>query len=248
MNDRIKRAADAENEVHDLDAFEDFGRCVLTPIARFPAQIAQGLVDVLAKVVQDGHSVVRNCMDDSDGITRAQRFEEGEVLMLSPPNDQFTADRYLMDFYDTRDRDLCSRMHLHTGMRYVRMMTGIETHIRVSTLSEPIVGRVSSGHVIELKQLEDELMVESGIPHRRFNTIIPPCTWVDMQIPRGTAHQFNALGPNAVIDTVHPEESIELFRESVSRINMMAQTVFLEDEQAASSSCDLLKEDKKYSE
>ncbi|ATB36154.1 hypothetical protein CYFUS_001568 [Cystobacter fuscus] len=37
-----------------------------------------------------------------------------------------------------------------------------------------------------------------------------------MQIPRGVSHQFNAVGPHAVIDSVHPEESIETLREGMS--------------------------------
>ncbi|WP_245814162.1 hypothetical protein [Cystobacter ferrugineus] len=55
--------------------------------------------------------------------------------MLAPPFEGYFADRYLMDFYDTRERGICSRMHLHTGLRFVRMMTGPDTTIRVSSLS-----------------------------------------------------------------------------------------------------------------
>ena len=58
-----------------------------------------------------------------------------------------------------------------------------------------------------------------------------------MQIPRGVSHQFNAIGPHAVIDSVHPEESIEVFRERMSGFRMMAQTVFLADDLADASTC-----------
>ncbi|WP_207892287.1 hypothetical protein [Streptacidiphilus pinicola] len=180
-----------------------------------------------------------NKTPDADGIVRAQQFEEGDVLMLTPPNDSFAADRYLMDFYDIRTKDLCSRMHLHTGMRYVRIMTGQETTIRISTLSEPKILPQASGETIVLATFIDEVVDENEAPRTRFNAVVPPCTWVDMQIPRGTAHQFNAIGKNAVIDTVHPEESIEIFREQAKRINMMAQTIFLESQQEPGGSCDL---------
>jgi hypothetical protein len=58
-----------------------------------------------------------------------------------------------------------------------------------------------------------------------------------MQIPRGVSHQFNAHGPHAVIDSVHPEESIETFRERMTGYKMMAQTIFLADEQPEAASC-----------
>ena len=46
---------------------------------------------------------------------------------MEPPFDGYFADRSLMDFYDVRAHDLCSRIHLHTGLRFVRMMTGPDT-------------------------------------------------------------------------------------------------------------------------
>ncbi|HEX7303508.1 hypothetical protein [Lentzea sp.] len=58
-----------------------------------------------------------------------------------------------------------------------------------------------------------------------------------MQIPRGVSHQFNAVGPNAVIDPVHPEESIEALREGMSDCRMMAQTIFLAEEKSSSETC-----------
>lgn len=58
-----------------------------------------------------------------------------------------------------------------------------------------------------------------------------------MQIPRGVSHQFNAVGEHAVIDSVHPEESVETFREKMTGYRMMAQTVFLADVLPASDTC-----------
>ena len=69
--------------------------------------------------------------------------------------------------------------------------------------------------------------------------IVPPCSWVDMQIPRGVSHQFNANGPQAVIDSVHPEESIETFREQMSGYKMMAQTIFLAEDRPPKEACEL---------
>ncbi|MFC1412985.1 hypothetical protein ACEZCY_08725 [Streptacidiphilus sp. N1-12] len=237
MNERLKNSPDAENEIHRMNSFEDLGLCVITPVVRLDDHVAQGIVDSLAKVVRDGHKMGSNNTPDADGIVRAQQFEEGDVLMLTPPNDSFAADRYLMDFYDVRTKDLCSRMHLHTGMRYVRIMTGRETSVRISTLSRPRIMPQASGEKITLTTFVDEVEGEEGTPRTRFNAVVPPCSWVDMQIPRGTAHQFNAVGQNAVIDTVHPEESIELFRERAKRVNMMAQTIFLETDQESGDSC-----------
>jgi hypothetical protein len=58
-----------------------------------------------------------------------------------------------------------------------------------------------------------------------------------MQIPRGVSHQFNADGPNAVIDSVHPEESIETLREGMSGYRMMAQTIFLAEDRLPAGTC-----------
>ncbi|WP_405401125.1 hypothetical protein [Streptomyces sp. NBC_01104] len=240
MNDRLKNSPDAENEVHGLTSFEDDGQCVITPVISLDEETAQGVVEALSNLVQDGHRKAANSTPDVDGIVRAQHFEEGDVLMLTPPNDGFAADRYLMDFYDVGTKDLCSRMHLHTGMRYVRIMTGKCTRVRISTLTEPKILTKATGEKVVLATFVDEITDEEGRARVRFNAVVPPCTWVDMQIPRGTSHQFNAIGKNAVIDTVHPEESIELFREQVKRINMMAQTIFLEAEQESGDSCVLL--------
>ncbi|MEU8678275.1 hypothetical protein [Streptomyces sp. NPDC048560] len=238
MSDRLKNSPDAENEVHGLNSFEDDGQCVITPVVSLDEETAQGVVEALSKIVQDGHEAASNSAPDADGIVRAQQFEEGDVLMLTPPNDNFAADRYLMDFYDVRTKDLCSRMHMHTGMRYVRIMTGKCTRVRISTLAEPKILTKVVGEKVVIATFVDEIADENGRKRARFNAVVPPCAWVDMQIPRGTSHQFNAIGKNAVIDTVHPEESIEIFREKVKRINMMAQTIFLEAEQEPGDACD----------
>jgi hypothetical protein len=43
--------------------------------------------------------------------------------------------------------------------------------------------------------------------------------------------------PNAVIDSVHPEESLEVLREGMSGFRMMAQTIFLAKDKATSADC-----------
>ncbi|MFD0501221.1 hypothetical protein [Streptomyces rhizosphaericus] len=157
--------------------------------------------------------------------------------MLEPPFPGFFADRYLMDFYDTAARDICSRMHLHTGLRFVRMMTGPDTTIRVSSLS-PITVRPPTGRFAPLSCFADDLPgTPDGVRRERHNVIVPPNAWVDMQIPRGVSHQFNAVGPNAVIDSVHPEESIETLREGMSGYRMMAQTIFLARDRGPAATC-----------
>jgi len=242
QTDTLKRDSEAENEVHDLDTFTDLGTCVVTPIARFPEEIALGVVTVLSQVVKNGHARPENHRRDEEGIIRAQVFEEGEVFMTEAPFDGFSADRYLMDFYDVEERDICSRMHYHTGMRFVRMMTGPGTEIRVSALTPLHVAQRVPQHGIDLPQFEDVVPQPDDAspdeePVKRHNLVVPECSWVDMQIPRGTSHQFNAIGPHAVIDTIHPEESIEIFREHIAKINMMAQTIFLEEENPHADSC-----------
>ena len=158
--------------------------------------------------------------------------------MLEPPFEGFFADRYLMDFYDTAERDICSRMHLHTGLRFVRMMTGPETTIRVSSLSPITVRPAAAGWTGPLRAFTDALPgTPTGVHRDRHNVIVPPNAWVDMQIPRGVSHQFNAVGPNAVIDSVHPEESIETLREGMSGYRMMAQTIFLAKDKSPATTC-----------
>jgi hypothetical protein len=145
-----------------------------------------------------------------------------------------------MDFYDVTDRGICSRMHLHTGLRFVRMMTGPGTYIRVSSLT-PL--RIT--HVAGVTSYIPETFTDAhpDVPdghHRdRYNLVIPENSWADMQVPRGVSHQFNAHGPHAVIDSVHPEESIETFREQMTGYRMTAQTIFLADERPPAHTCQL---------
>jgi hypothetical protein len=238
MADRMKRLPDHEDEVHEISGFHDRGQNRVTAVARFPDEVALAIVDTLAKVVRDAHGSDVATKPDADGITRAQRFEEGDVYMLASPFDGFFADRYLMDFYDVEQRDICSRMHLHTGLRFVRMMTGPGTRIRVSSLSPFSVTAVPGVSPFPLEQFEDVQPAEAGEEERtRYNLVVPENSWVDMQIPRGVSHQFNAVGPNAVIDSVHPEESIETFRENISGYKMMAQTIFLAKDRPPAESC-----------
>ncbi|AUG77881.1 hypothetical protein CFP65_3073 [Kitasatospora sp. MMS16-BH015] len=234
----MKYQPDDENEVHDVVGFRDPSRNRVTPVVRFPPAVALAVVEALAGVVRQAHRTPEATTADADGIVRAQTFEEGDVYMLAPPFDGYFADRYLMDFFDVEERDICSRMHLHTGLRFVRMMTGPGTRIRVSSLSPFVIGEVPGVTPFTPPMFEDDLPgTPPGVTRRRYNLVVPENSWVDMQVPRGTSHQFNAIGPHAVIDSVHPEESVETFRESMSRYRMMAQTIFLADEKSDASSC-----------
>lgn len=237
-DDRLKVHADDENEIHDVLAFQDAGACRVTPVARFAPEVAEVIIRTLQGVVRDAHDREDARTPDADGIVRAQRFEEGDVYMLEKPFDGFFADRYLMDFYDVTDRGICSRMHFHTGLRFVRMMTGPGTVIRVSSLTPLQVAPAAAGFGAALHSFVDLLPdVPGDAEVDRHNVIVGENSWVDMQIPRGTSHQFNALGPLAVIDSVHPEESIETFREQMSGYKMMAQTIFLAEDLPDAASC-----------
>ncbi|WP_189106407.1 hypothetical protein [Streptomyces camponoticapitis] len=234
----MKREANAENEVHDVAEFRDAARNVVTPVLQLPPDIALAVVTAFTKVVRDAKRSESATTTDKDGITRFQTFEEGDVYMLEAPFDDFFADRYLMDFYNVEERGVCSRMHMHTGLRFVRMMTGPDTRIRVSSLSPFETTGVTGVTPFTLRCFEDTLPdTPPGVVRTRFNLVVPPCSFVDMQIPRGVSHQFNAVGEHAVIDSVHPEESVETFREKMTGYRMMAQTVFLADELPASDTC-----------
>lgn len=235
---RMKHEANAENEVHDVAEFTDAAKNVVTPVLQLPADIALAVVNAFTKVVRDAKRSTAATTADNDGITRFQTFEEGDVYMLEAPFDDFFADRYLMDFYNVEERGVCSRMHMHTGLRFVRMMTGPDTRIRVSSLSPFEITGVTGVTPFTLRSFEDSLPdTPPGVVRTRYNLVVPPCSFVDMQIPRGVSHQFNAVGEHAVIDSVHPEESVETFREQMSGFKMMAQTVFLADELPASDTC-----------
>lgn len=234
----MKLDPDNEDEVHDPLTHRDPDRNRITPLIRLSSLAATELVSKLAGIVRSAHAHYGSRRPDEDGVTRAQTFEEGDVYMIAKPFDEYPPDRYLMDFYNVRDRGICSRMHLHTGTRFVQMMTGPQTTIRVSSLSPFDVRRVAGVHGWQLDEFEDDLPdTPGGVQITRYNAIVPECSIVYMQVPRGTSHQFNAIGPYAVIDSVHPEESIEIFREHMSGLRMMAQTLFLAEDLPDSSTC-----------
>lgn len=235
---RMKQAPDAENEIQDVRTFSDTGRCRVTPVAQFEPDVARAITDTLMSLVRRAHNSPVATSGDEQGIVRAQEFEEGDVFMLESPFEGYFADRYLMDFYNVEERDICSRMHLHTGLRFVRMMTGPDTVIRTSSLSQFEVTHVEGVTDFQLELFTDPLPdAPADGPQTRYNVIVPPNSWVDVQIPRGVSHQFNAIGPHAVIDSVHPEESIETLREQMSGFKMMAQTVFLAESRPSADSC-----------
>jgi hypothetical protein len=237
-DETMKFDPDDANEVHDLATFKDPDQNVITPVLQLPPEVMQPFVEAFIRIVRAGHENEACNAPDEDGVTRAQIFEEGDVYMLEKPFDGYFADRYLMDFYNVRDRGICSRMHLHTGLRFVRMNTGIDTVIRVSSLSPFKIATVPGVHGFALETFEDQLPdTPDGLEVTRYNAVVPPCSIVDMQVPRGVSHQFNAIGPNALIDSVHPEETIETFREKMSGLKMMSQTIFLAEELPDSDTC-----------
>ncbi|MFI5907238.1 hypothetical protein [Dactylosporangium sp. NPDC051541] len=238
MTETLKHTPDDENEIQDVLAFRDQGRCHATPVATFPPEVALAVVSTLMGIVRRAHASQAATRPGDEGIVRAQVFEEGYVYMLEAPFEGYFADRYLMDFYDVRERGICSRMHLHTGLRFVRMMTGPDTIIRVSSLSPFNVTMVDGVTPFVPEQFTDDLPdVPDGARLTRHNLVVRENSWVDLQIPRGVSHQFNAIGPNAVIDSVHPEESIETLRERMSGYRMMAQTIFLAEDLPLAESC-----------
>lgn len=237
MTERLKSDPDSTNEVHELAEFTDQEACRLTPVTTLDPRSAQAVVDALGKMVRAAHGSGVAGVPDREGIVRAQTFEEGDVYMLESPFTGFFADRYVMDFYDASSRGICSRMHFHTGLRFVRMMTGNDTCIQVSSLSPlKILDGPAGSEPIEIESFTDQLPDSLG-ESTRYNAIVPPNTWADLQIPRGTSHQFNAFGPNAIIDSVHPEESIETLREEMSGFRMMAQTIFLGADSPSADLC-----------
>ncbi|WP_245814165.1 hypothetical protein [Cystobacter ferrugineus] len=235
---RMKQVPDHEDEVLDLERHQDPGRNRITPVVQLPPEVALTVVTALAGLVRRAHRREHESPTPPRALKEAQSFEEGDVFMLAPPFEGYFADRYLMDFYDTRERGICSRMHLHTGLRFVRMMTGPDTTIRVSSLS-PLTVRSRPDWTTPLHAFVDRLPdTPEGVHRERYNVVVPPNCWVDMQIPRGVSHQFNAVGPHAVIDSVHPEESIETLREGMSGYRMMAQTIFLAEHRSSAATCE----------
>jgi hypothetical protein len=240
MSDKMKASADYEDEWRRVEDHVDGDRNRMTPVIQFPPEVARAVVEGLTELVREGHRQEELDPTPDGEIRRAQQFEEGDVYMLESPFEGFFADRYLMDFYDVQQRDICSRMHMHTGLRFVRMMTGPGTTIRVSSLSPIDILGTPNWTGKPLVTFVDELPVtdDSGsAPQVRYNAVVPENTWVDLQVPRGVSHQFNAVGPNAVIDSVHPEESIETLREGMSGYKMMAQTIFLAKTKSPASTC-----------
>lgn len=237
----MKHNPEDEDEVHDVVNFVDPARNVVTPIAQWEPDVALAVTTTLQNLVRAAHATPEATTPGADGITLAQTFEEGDVFMSSPPFDGYFADRYLMDFYNVDERGICSRMHLHTGLRFVRMMTGPDTVIRVSSLSPFVMNTVAGVTPFEPEEFIDDLPdTPDGFQRDRYNLVLPANSWMDMQVPRGVSHQFNAIGPNAVIDSVHPEESIETFREKMPGFKMMAQTIFLADDLPDSATCSIL--------
>ena len=235
---RMKKDPESENEVAQLDEFRDAGRCRVTPMVHLSPSTAPEIVDKFTRMVRTAHATRYACEPNDDGIVRAQRFEEGDVYMVECPFDGYESDRYLMDFYNIRDRGVCSRMHIHTGTRMVRMMTGPQTEIRVSSLS-PFEVDFVEGITPFMPRLMADLLPDDAGKRTRFNVVVPENSWLDVQIPRATSHQFNAVGDHAVIDSVHPEESVEMFRENMSDYKMLAQTIFLATERPNARACDL---------
>ncbi|MFD8999550.1 hypothetical protein ACFV0T_00960 [Streptomyces sp. NPDC059582] len=234
----MKKNPDDENEVRPGEDHQDTQLNRVTPVARFEPHVALAVVSTLASLVQRGHALEGARPTPPGELQRAQLFEEGHVYLLEPPFEGYFADRYLMDFYDVRSRDLCSRMHIHTGLRFVRMMTGPRTAIRVSSFSPMSVGPSIGWTGGDLQTFADDCPGTADEPPRtRYNVVVPENSWVDMQIPRGVSHQFNADGPHAVIDSVHPEESIETLREAMSGYRMMAQTIFLAEQRSTGETC-----------
>ncbi|MFG1858457.1 hypothetical protein ACGFJT_41960 [Actinomadura geliboluensis] len=238
MSESIKVDPDATDEVWPLGTFQDRERCIVTPVALFDPVAALAVVEAVAGIVRRAHGVPAAGERGKDGVVRAQQFEEGQVYMLAAPAPGFCADRYLMDFYDVGERGMCSRMHLHTGLRFVRLMTGPQTEILVSSLSPFQLCWVEGVTPFQPEQFTDDLPdPPPGEEHHRYNLIVPPNAWVDLQIPRATSHQFNASGRYAVADSVHPEEDLEVGRERMGGRVMAAQTVFLADTRPSAASC-----------
>lgn len=238
MDKLMKINPDDENEIQDIANFTDPAQNVITPVMKLSPHLAQAIVEEFQGIVRKSSQSQIATTPDEDGITRFQQFEEGDVYMLEKPYEGYFADRYIMDFYNVEERGICSRMHIHTGLRFVRMMTGPNTQIRVGSLSPFKITNIEGVTPFVPETFEDILPdTPEGVEKVRYNLIVPENSFVDMQIPRGVSHQFNAIGKYAAIDSVHPEESIETFREKMSGFKMMAQTIFLTEDRPEKSSC-----------
>ncbi|AQY21348.1 hypothetical protein [Riemerella anatipestifer] len=242
MEKLMKINPDSENEIHDIAGFQDSNFNVVTPIMKLPAEVARVVVSEFQQIVRNASVSEQANAPDEDGIVRYQTFEEGEVYMAEKPFEEYFSDRYIMDFFNVEERGICSRMHIHTGLRFVRMMTGPGTQIRVGSLEPFEITNIKGVTPFQPEVFEDILPdTPEGVEKIRYNLIVPENSFVDMQIPRGVSHQFNAIGEYAAIDSVHPEESIETFREKMSGFKMMAQTIFLTEDRPELESCALKK-------
>jgi hypothetical protein len=236
--DQMKVQPDYEDESYDVTRHMDESTNVITAVAQFPTEVIMPIIDKFTQLVRTGHEIEKRDPTPAGMLKRAQEFEEGDVYMLEAPYEGYFADRYVMDFYDVEERDICSRMHIHTGLRFVRIMTGIDTTVRISSLTPFSILKSPVWGDTEITEFIDDLPdVPDGRQVNRYNAVVPPNSWVDMQVPRGQSHQFNAVGPNAVIDSVHPEESIEVLRENMSGYKMMAQTIFLAEVRPHADTC-----------
>jgi hypothetical protein len=240
----MKLSADDENEVEDVIGFLDGGIPQVTPVLQLPPDVALSVVEAMANIVRRAHKLAEATDAPTSMKSRAQKFEEGDVFLLESAYDNYEASRYVMDFYDVDDADICSRMHFHTGTRMVRIMTGPDTQLRIGSLTRFSLPDLGDAVPFRLRYFEDEVPeTPPGTSRRRHNLVVPPNSWVDMQIPKHVAHQFNAIGPHAVIDTIHPEESSETSREEMSDFKMMAQTIFLAKDLPAAETCNQLPDD-----
>ncbi len=208
---------------HDIYNHVDKASVIITPIVQLAPAVAKGVTDAVKVRVQKLHADPENLEPNKNGHTIAQKFEEGDVAMAVPPGKGFSADMYLMDFYDGRVRDICARMHMHTGERFVTIYTGPETEIVIASMSR-----------MTLNGAAPESQYESTVPGsegkvQSFNYRVPENSVVAVQIPTMVSHSFNAIGPNAVILSTHIEELVELDREKLVQPDMNKQTIFLQN-------------------
>lgn len=239
--DHMKVQPDYEDESYDVTRHQDESTNVITAVAQFPTEVIMPIIEKFTALVRRGHEIEAKDPTPAGMLKRAQEFEEGDVYMLEAPYEGYFADRYVMDFYDVQQRDICSRMHIHTGLRFVRIMTGPNTSVRISGLTPFSILKSPVWGDAEIVEFIDDLPdVPDGRRVDRYNAVVPENSWVDMQVPRGQSHQFNAVGPNAIIDSVHPEESIEVLRENMSGYKMMAQTIFLAEVRPHADTCNTL--------
>ena len=224
----MKISPNDPNEIHDLSAHTDASPVTVTFLVQLPDTIAEGFTHAFKAKVQSMHANPANLTANARGNVRAQTFEEGEVALAVEPAKDFAPDLYIMDFYDTRTREICSRMHMHTGMRMVTIITAPETTIQISSLTPMVV-----------RDTEQQPMLDRlpGDTKERHTFEVQPNCVVVVQIPTGVSHQFNAVGPGGLIISTHIEEMAEVEREKMHRPNMMAQTIFLQDLQPTLEEC-----------